>query len=253
MQQTCDAMNAANAKTIAAIGQSWSPASPSPPSPPAQVSFSAPQSRSAMGTSSYPSYSYEPDGLLLRLITAPFRLVWALVMLLVRVGLWVVKLAAVLALIAVVFTVVKALDKPRSTSSTITVPTTPVVPRHAAAGLAVPAAAPVARWFASIGVLLEDLNAQNTAALRLAVGEGAYVRSVFAGSPAARANLLPGDIILDVGNVRVRGASSTVALLRNSIIGRELPINIVRGGQPYTARPLPQAATDSSLDRVVGQ
>jgi S1-C subfamily serine protease len=53
---------------------------------------------------------------------------------------------------------------------------------------------------------------------------------VEAGSPAAQAGLLVGDIVLRVAGERVRHPGQLAALLGDEAIGQTLPLSVVRAG-----------------------
>ena len=80
-----------------------------------------------------------------------------------------------------------------------------------------------------IGLEVEDLSDQQKARMRLA--GGVVVRTVAPGKAAARAGLMPGDIIAQVGNEPVRKAAdfeTIVAALPGNI---HVPLRLIRGGQ----------------------
>jgi S1-C subfamily serine protease len=58
---------------------------------------------------------------------------------------------------------------------------------------------------------------------------GLRVVEVVAGSPAARAGLRPGDILLSVANTPVHDARGLQQHMFDSDVGRPLPITVVRG------------------------
>ena len=57
------------------------------------------------------------------------------------------------------------------------------------------------------------------------------VTEVVQGSPAARAGLRPGDLLLDVGGTPVRGAGDLQRLMVASAIGRPLTLRVLRDGR----------------------
>src|SRR5215510_9079052 len=60
---------------------------------------------------------------------------------------------------------------------------------------------------ASIGVGIRDVTTDDAAKARLGQPSGVYVESVREGSPAARAGIQTGDIVVDFDGERVRSAS----------------------------------------------
>jgi S1-C subfamily serine protease len=86
-----------------------------------------------------------------------------------------------------------------------------------------------------LGVQVQDLTPDLAEAMRLTVdGGGVVVSQVEAGSPARRAGLQTGDVILAIDGQPVRGASD----LRNRIglmpIGRDVDLTILRDGAQRT-------------------
>jgi S1-C subfamily serine protease len=64
---------------------------------------------------------------------------------------------------------------------------------------------------------------------RLQTNAGALIKLVVDGSPAARADILPGDIILAVDGERVDGGEALNAMLKERL-GREVVFDIDRSG-----------------------
>jgi serine protease Do len=81
-----------------------------------------------------------------------------------------------------------------------------------------------------IGVSVRDLTSDEIARAKLAPSGGVFVRDVREGSPASRAGLMTGDIIVEFDGERVRSASQFTRLVRESAPGRQVTSSIVRGG-----------------------
>jgi Do/DeqQ family serine protease len=85
-----------------------------------------------------------------------------------------------------------------------------------------------------LGVQVQDVTPDIAEVLRLRSNGGAVVARVEAGSPARRAGLQPGDVIVAIDGVAVESSSD----LRNRIgltpIGRELRLTILRDGEERT-------------------
>ena len=84
----------------------------------------------------------------------------------------------------------------------------------------------------AIGVAVQDLTPRLAAALGVRAQAGAVVAAVAEGSPAARAGLQQGDVVVSINGAPIRNAAqfrNTVAL---SPIGRPLSLRIDRQGTP---------------------
>lgn len=85
-----------------------------------------------------------------------------------------------------------------------------------------------------LGVTTQDLNPELMRAFDLKSRHGAVISRVQANSPAARAGLEPGDIILKVNGRKVKNSyaiRNIVGLLR---IGDEITLEVLRGGERKT-------------------
>ena len=99
-----------------------------------------------------------------------------------------------------------------------------------------------------LGIVLQDLTPQLAEAFSIANGGGAVVSQVLDGSPAERAGLRPGDVIVEVNGKPLRGASQ----LRNTVglhrIGEVIRLEIIRDGSPRSLRLEVAAPTTTHLD-----
>jgi len=80
-----------------------------------------------------------------------------------------------------------------------------------------------------IGLEVEDLSDQQKARMRLA--GGVVVRSVLPGKAAARAGLMPGDIIAQVGNEPVRSTADFESIVDALPANIHVPLRLIRRGQ----------------------
>ena len=92
----------------------------------------------------------------------------------------------------------------------------------------------------SIGVTVRDVSAEEGQRAKLSPPQGAYVTSVQNGSPAGKAGILTGDIIVDFDGERVRSARQLSRLVRESPDDRAVRATIVRDGNRRTLDLTPQ-------------
>ena len=81
-----------------------------------------------------------------------------------------------------------------------------------------------------LGVRLEDVGREDVARLKLSEERGALVKSVEGGSPADKAGMKAGDVIVRYHGESVMGASQLARLVRETPPGRTVPIEVVRDG-----------------------
>ena len=81
-----------------------------------------------------------------------------------------------------------------------------------------------------LGVRLEDIDKDDVSRLKLPEEKGALVKSVDEDSPAAKAGLKAGDVIVRYHGESVLGASHLARLVRETPPGRTVPIEVVRDG-----------------------
>jgi serine protease Do len=87
-----------------------------------------------------------------------------------------------------------------------------------------------------IGVMVDPFPMEKDVAksLGLSSTEGAMIRAVEAGEPAARAGLQRGDVILEYNGRPVKDSDSLVAMVVNTKPGTSVPVTIVRDKQRKT-------------------
>ncbi|MBN1929480.1 MAG: Do family serine endopeptidase, partial [Chlorobiaceae bacterium] len=96
-----------------------------------------------------------------------------------------------------------------------------------------------------LGVTIQDIDDKIARGLNMERPEGALVGTVMKGSPAAKAGLKTGDVIVEFGNKKVNSSAE----LRNSIAGkapgRTVPVVIIRDGVRRTLNVRLQAQPDT--------
>ena len=83
---------------------------------------------------------------------------------------------------------------------------------------------------------IENITAATKRAFKLRSRKGALVRHVEQRSPAQKAGVLPGDVIVEFDGKPVIKASDLPWLASTAGIGKTVPIGIIRGGKRYTVK-----------------
>ncbi len=97
-----------------------------------------------------------------------------------------------------------------------------------------------------LGVALADVDAAQAAGLKLPSAQGARVERVEPGSPAEKAGLAAGDVLLRFDGERVRSAAQLARLVRETPDGRSVALEVWRDGtvRQLTAELSPQGARE---------
>ena len=103
---------------------------------------------------------------------------------------------------------------------------------------------------ASIGVGIREVMGEDAAKAKMAQPSGVYVESVREGSPAAKAGIQAGDIVIDFDGERVRSASHFTRLVQESVPNRQVAAVVVRGTSKQTLNVVPEAS--GGLQHPVG-
>ena len=93
---------------------------------------------------------------------------------------------------------------------------------------------------AYLGVVSTPIRLGTSAVIRTGQHDGLRVVEVLAGSPADRAGLLAGDIILIAGSRPVSNAESLQKLLFADAIGQPLPVSVMRDGKELDLVAVPE-------------
>jgi serine protease Do len=89
---------------------------------------------------------------------------------------------------------------------------------------------------AHLGVILDEVTPEKAQELKLPAVAGAIITSVEGNSPAAKAGLEKGDVIIEFDGVRIRSAAELRRLVRETPPGRTVAIKVIRGRQARTLR-----------------
>jgi len=84
---------------------------------------------------------------------------------------------------------------------------------------------------ANLGVTLGDVSAEKAQELKLPAVAGALVENVQKDSPAAKAGLERGDVIVEFDGVRVRSSAELRRLIRETPPGRTVELKVIRDGK----------------------
>ena len=93
----------------------------------------------------------------------------------------------------------------------------------------------------SIGLSIRDLTAEDASKAKLQQPDGVFVNDVRDGTPAARAGLKSGDIVIEFDGERPRSARHFTRLVRETPPGRSVKMTIVRDGSRRTLDIAPEA------------
>lgn len=90
-----------------------------------------------------------------------------------------------------------------------------------------------------IGATIADVTAEDVAEKKLPAESGVLVTGVDADSPAAKAGLKEGDVIVEFDGERARSVSQLQRIIRETPPGRKVPMSVSRNGQrtPLTIEP----------------
>jgi len=86
-----------------------------------------------------------------------------------------------------------------------------------------------------VGIVPEQLSRVEAAALGIGPNSGILLSEIVPGSPAERAGLQPGDIILAINDVRIRSRQQALLIVARLNPGDSVEIEGLRGGQPFSA------------------
>ena len=104
-----------------------------------------------------------------------------------------------------------------------------------------------------LGVGLQPLDENIAESLGLPKDRGEIVRSVQPGTPAARAGLQQGDVILRVNGRDVNPDQTVSYLVANTSVGTRVPLEIIRGGRRQTVNvQVGQRPTEEELAQQLG-
>ena len=81
-----------------------------------------------------------------------------------------------------------------------------------------------------LGIGVEDVNSDRAGKLKLKDERGAYVTSVMQDTPALKAGIKEGDVILEFNNQRVDGKDQLIKMVRETPAGKSVKVVLWRNG-----------------------
>jgi serine protease Do len=85
-----------------------------------------------------------------------------------------------------------------------------------------------------LGIGVQDMDAERARALKLKEDRGAEVTSVTADSPASKAGIKEGDVVLEYNGQPVEGQEQLARLVRETPAGRQVKVVVWRNGSAQT-------------------
>ena len=85
-----------------------------------------------------------------------------------------------------------------------------------------------------LGIGIQEITAERAKALKLREEAGVEVTHVAPDSPAEKAGLKEGDVVLQYNGTKVEGLEQLSRLVRETPVGREAKLDIFRNGAPMT-------------------
>jgi serine protease Do len=85
-----------------------------------------------------------------------------------------------------------------------------------------------------LGIGVADITAERAKALNLKEERGAEVTNVAVDSPAAKAGIKEGDVVLEYDGTAVQGIEQLTRLVRETPVGRQVKISVWRSGAAQT-------------------
>jgi serine protease Do len=85
-----------------------------------------------------------------------------------------------------------------------------------------------------LGIGIQEITAERAKVLKLRDAAGVEITRVGPGSPADRAGLKAGDVVLQYNGVKIEGIEQFARMVRETPVGREEKLDIVRDGTPQS-------------------
>lgn len=98
-----------------------------------------------------------------------------------------------------------------------------------------------------LGIAIQDLDAEKAAALGLDNQGGAIVTMVTANSPAEKAGMEVGDVVVAVGGQKIDGSAKLRLIVSGRKPGTKVPLEVLRDGKAVTLDALLESLPDDNL------
>jgi serine protease Do len=99
-----------------------------------------------------------------------------------------------------------------------------------------------------VGIGIQDLNPELMKSFDVKEKEGALVSQVYEGSPAEKAGLKVGDIVVEIDGKKIKNSQDVVHEVLKKEVGQKVEIEIIREGKPMkvpvTTREMPSEPTE---------
>lgn len=92
-----------------------------------------------------------------------------------------------------------------------------------------------------LGVSIDDVSADDVKSKKLASQSGALIQDVDADTPASKAGLKAGDVVLEFDGERIRSARQLTRLIQETPAGRQVAIVVSRDGQRMNLSVTPES------------
>ncbi|MDE5832879.1 MAG: trypsin-like peptidase domain-containing protein [Desulfovibrio sp.] len=96
-------------------------------------------------------------------------------------------------------------------------------------------------WF---GIMVQNVDPAVAKALDLRQPGGVLVRETIKNSPANKAGIVPGDVVMRVNNAEIRDSQDYINILRNLSEGEKVRVDLLREGKRYDLKLEPAPFTD---------
>ena len=107
-----------------------------------------------------------------------------------------------------------------------------------------------------LGIGIQQITAERAKALKLREEGGVEVTSVIRESPAEKAGLKAGDVVVAYNGQKIDGIAQFSMMVRDTPVGREIKIDIIREGMPQSvpvkidSRIIPRILTDGGHSNI---